>query len=292
MSESSDAIAQEFLRIGIHNETPRRCHRRRHHRSGSSLRGEHLVSDEEVQALKAVMKAVVDTEEKAERPEKLGHRLRKGPRQPSGLYPADSQQITRTRHCLPTQHDLQAPSIRPRRLRGVSGSHLGVSTCSEDNLTKSSRASSPLGDRAVTNDLSTLVRSASVPANSRSPSRSMNPISVWTQQQQADVGKVAPPNEVVVGWDQRAELIRETSRLFDLEAEVIEALLDGWYSEEGKRFGVDAAFSWLLDHGGLALSTSRSPRVPSICSSSSSRAFLRVCVPSTDRRSFSLGLLS
>jgi hypothetical protein len=199
------------------------------------------------------MKAVMETEENAAKVEKLGCRMRKGPRHPSGLSPADSQQSTRTRHRLESQHGPQVQSVRVRPHRAISDTRSQLATFSEDNLTKVNLAPSPFGYRAVPSELSTLVRSASVPASTRSPSRSVSPMHTREQQLQAGFGAAAPAYEVFVGGDQRAELIQETSQLFGLECEVIETLLNSWYAEKEKRFNVAAVFGWLLDHGWLPL---------------------------------------
>jgi hypothetical protein len=101
----------------------------------------------------------------------------------------------------------------------------------------------------------TATRSASVPPRSRSPTRSMNPLYKWAQQQQqqqlqgAQCGSVTP-EEMAVGWQQRAELTAEVARLFaGVHSEVIETLLDSWYSEKEDCFDVATVFGWLLDHG-------------------------------------------
>jgi len=248
--KTASSVEHSLVSVGLPDETPRR---RRHRHRCRTLQNTHPTRDEGVQIMKAVMKAVLESEESATNPEKAGCLLEMGPSSTSGADSTDTPQSARTRDLALSRHAPQTHSIRTRRRRAISDSRNQLVTCSEDNLTKLSRSPRQLADSGVPGELPPLARSASVPAGKGSPTRSMNPIYAWTQQQQIASYNVTPAaDEVVVGLDQRAELIRETSQLFNLEGEVVEALLDAWYSETEERFDVSAAFGWLLDHGGLA----------------------------------------
>jgi hypothetical protein len=175
------------------------------------------------------------------------------------LLPLSTAQLHRSSAAQP--HTQRAPaSGRPRSRNSIL-----LATHSEDNLTGSCGAENATSSVLVDEERGTvfgsdrespLVRSASLPECSPSHSP-LIPTYQWAQEPQHDghvTGAVAadePTADVVaVGWSQRTELVRETSRLFrGLDSEVIECVLDAWFCRTENRFDVNAVFAWLLDHG-------------------------------------------